>query len=69
MHFASSIDSTDWSLFALSATPIQRLQIHYDILYPKPVSLLVSTFPSLVHLLVWARHMEETVCVPLCLSI
>jgi hypothetical protein len=65
----SIIDSTDLSFFTLSTTPIQKLSINYDVLYPKPVSLLASTFPSLVHLVVYAYHVEWTVRVPLCLSI
>jgi hypothetical protein len=69
MFISSNIDSTDWSFFTLSTTPIQRLFIHYDMLYPKPVSLLVSTFLSLVHLDVEACGMEWIVRVPLCLSI
>jgi hypothetical protein len=66
---ASSIDSTDWSFFTLSTTPIQKLQIRLDILYSKPVSLLVSIFPSLVHLVVNTWDVSSTVRVPLCLSI
>jgi hypothetical protein len=65
----ASIDSTDLSFFTLSTTPIQKLSIRFDMLYPKPVSLLLSTFPSLVYLDVRARGMEWAVCVPLCLSI
>jgi F-box domain len=62
----SSIDSTDLSFFTLSTTPIQKLLIYYDMLFPKPVSLLVSIFPSLVHLEVYAYDVES---VRLCLSI
>jgi hypothetical protein len=64
-----ALDSTDSSFFTLSATPIQKLRIDYDILYPKPISLLVSIFPSLVHLVVSAWNEEWTVRVPSCLSI
>jgi hypothetical protein len=60
---------TDWSFLALSTTPIQKLFIHYDVLYTKPVSLLVSTFHSLVHLDVNADGVDWTVRLPLCLSI
>jgi hypothetical protein len=66
MFSPSSIDDIDLSFFTLSTAPIQILDIHYDMLYPKPVSLLVSTFPSLVHLEVEAYGMVR---VPLCLSI
>ena len=59
----------DLSLFTLSTAPIQNLWIDYDVLYSKPISLLVSIFPSLVHLAVFAYHVDWTVRVPLCLSI
>ena len=59
------INSTDLSFFTLSTTPIQELKIYYERLYPKPVSLLVSIFSSLVHLVVYARDVEWTVRVPL----
>jgi hypothetical protein len=65
----SSIGPTDLSFFALSTTPIQKLSIHYAMLYPKPVSLLVSIFPSLVYLEVNAYAVDWTVRVLLCLSI
>ena len=65
----SSSDSTDLSFFTLSTTPIQKLSIHYNTLYPKPVSLLVSIFPSLVHLKLHDYDVNWTVRVPLCLSI
>jgi F-box domain len=63
------IDSTDFNFFTLSTTPIQKLYICYDMVYPKPASLLVSIFPSLMHLVVSAWDVEWTVRVPLCLSI
>jgi len=66
---SSNINSTDFSVFTLSTTPIQKLRIYYDRLYPKPVSFLVSIFSSLVHLDVYACDMEWTVRVPICLSI
>ena len=59
------IDPIDLSFFTLSTTPIQKLQINYDMLYPKPASLLVSIFPSLVHLAVRVYEMEWPVRVPL----
>ena len=65
----SPLGTIDLSFFTLSATPIQKLRIHYNMLYPKPVSLLVSTFPSLVHLVVYVWDVNSTVRVPLCLSI
>jgi len=63
------IDSIDLSFFTLSTTPIQKLWISYETLCPKPGSLLVSIFPSLVHLVVYVLDVEWTVRVPLCLSI
>ena len=64
-----NFDSTDWSFFTLSTTPIQKLCIHDDMLYPKPGSLMASVFPSLVHLVVYAYDVEWAVRAPLCLSI
>jgi hypothetical protein len=64
MRLPSSTDSINF--FTLSTTPIQKLSIHSDVLYRKPLSLLVSIFPSLVHLVVYAY---STVRVPLCLCI
>jgi F-box-like len=58
---------TDFSFFTLSATPIQKLWINFDWLCP--VSPLVSTFPSLVHLVVEASGMDWTERVRLCLFI
>jgi hypothetical protein len=69
MFSRSSTHSTDWSLFTLSTTPIRKLRIHYEMLYSKPISLLASIFPSLVHLVVLTYEMEWTVRVPSCLSI
>src|SRR5277367_3849765 len=62
-----NLSSTDLSYFTLSTTPIQILWINDDMLYPKPVSLLVSIFPSLVRLVINAGLVEwgEHVC--LCL--
>ena len=72
MRSPSDINSTDLSFFTLSTTPIQKLWIHYNMLYPKPVSLLISIFPSLVHLVIYAsvygNDVDWTVRVPLCLS-
>ena len=62
VHKDSNIDL---SLFTLSTTPIQKLFIHFHMLYPKPGSLLVSIFPSLVHLVVRVYEMEWPVRVPL----
>jgi len=61
MRSPSDIDSTDLSFLTLSTAPIQNLFIHYDMLYPKPESLLVSIFPSLVNLVVYAWDAEWTV--------
>jgi F-box domain len=69
MFTPSSIDSTDLSFFTLSTTPIQKLWVDFDMLYPKPVSLLVSTFPSLVYLTVESYNVKWIVRVPLCMSI
>jgi F-box domain len=66
MRSASDIDL---SFFTLSTTPIQKLCIRYDTVYPNPVSLLTSTFPSLVHLEVYACFLDWTEFVRLCLSI
>jgi hypothetical protein len=63
------IDSTDWSFFTVSTTPIQKLPINGDMLYPKPGSLLASVFPSLVHMVVYAYDADWTVRVPICLFI
>jgi hypothetical protein len=64
-----TLDSTDFSFFTLSTTPIQKFQIDIEMLYPKPGSLLVSIFPSLVHLVVHTCGMEWPVRVHLCLCI
>jgi F-box domain len=63
------INSTDLNFFTPSTTPIQKLWIRFDMLYPKPVSLLVSKFPSLVHLKVYNCNIEWINRVCLCLSI
>jgi hypothetical protein len=49
-------DSVDLSFFALSTTPIQKLQIEYTFVYPKPGKLLASIFPSLTRLSLQAIH-------------
>jgi hypothetical protein len=41
---------SDLSFFALSTGPLQKLSIHLNFLYPKPASLLISSFPFLTHL-------------------
>jgi hypothetical protein len=46
---ASNEPSIDWSFFALSTTPIQKLTIDYSYLFPTPVHLLASFLPSLTH--------------------
>ena len=63
------IDFIDRGFFTLSTTPIQKFQIDIDMLYPKPESLLVSIFPSIVHLIAQTCAMDWPVRVPLCLSI
>jgi F-box domain len=62
-----SFRPNELSFFTLSTTPIQKLWIFYAWLYP--VSPLVSTFPSLVHLVVEASSMYWIDRVRLCLSI
>jgi hypothetical protein len=59
----------DLSVFALSTDPIQKLRILYTVIYPEPISLLVSIFPSLVHLVVYAFNVEWLERVRLHLSI
>jgi hypothetical protein len=39
------INSTDLSFFTLSTTPIQKLQIRFEMLYPKPESSWYPYFP------------------------
>jgi hypothetical protein len=41
--------SIDFSFFALSTTPIQKLKIDFSYLYSTPAHLLASFLPSLVH--------------------
>jgi hypothetical protein len=59
------IDAIDLSFFTLSTTPIEKLWINLHMLYPKPVSLLVSIFPCLEYL--WLQGYDLRV--PLCWSI
>jgi hypothetical protein len=40
----------DLSFYALSTGPLQKLNIPFYFLYPKPASLLISSFPFLMHL-------------------
>jgi hypothetical protein len=61
MRFTSSFDSIDLNFFTLSTTPIQELWIFHDMLHSIPASLLVSIFPSLVHLAVYAWDAKLTV--------
>jgi hypothetical protein len=61
--------SIDFSIFTLSTTPIRKLQIGYDVLYPTPVSHLESIFPSLEHLTIETFTMDRDVRIPLYLSI
>jgi F-box domain len=64
-----STNSTDLSFLTLSTTPIQKLWIDDVMLNPNHVSLLVSIFPSLVHLVVSAYDVEWGERVRLYLSI
>jgi hypothetical protein len=59
--------SIDWSFFALSTTPIQKLTIDYSFLYSTPIHLLASFLPSLTHftLIILDRYTffkDEEVC-------
>jgi hypothetical protein len=54
----SGRESVDFRIFTLSAAPIQQL-------YPTPGSFLVSIFPSLVCLGVYAHHIDWEVRIPL----
>ena len=49
-------DSVDLGFFALSTTSIQKLQIDYTFIYPKPAQLLAPIFPSLTRLGIHAAH-------------
>jgi hypothetical protein len=49
-HYVNAEKDVDTSFFALSTGPLQKLSIHFNFLYPKPASLLLSTFPFLMHL-------------------
>jgi hypothetical protein len=56
----------DLSFFALSTGPLLKLSIPFKSLYPKPASLLISTFPFLTHLMLYSYNMsrsEESVIV------
>jgi F-box domain len=60
-------DSIDFSIFALSTTPIQKLTIDHSCLPTTPVHLLASFLPSLTHFLLtaWKHHTffkDEGVC-------
>jgi hypothetical protein len=69
MFSAANLYSINLSFLTLSTTSIQKLWIDDDMLYPKPVSHLVSIFPSLVHLVVNAYDAEWRERVRLCSSI
>jgi F-box domain len=45
----------DTSFFALSTGPLQKLRIPFPLLYPRPASHLISTFPFLMHLILNGR--------------
>jgi hypothetical protein len=53
--YTSNENSIDFSFFALSTNPIQKLQVDYSYLYSTPAHLLASFLPSLTHftLTVW----------------
>ena len=48
-------DLDSLSFFALSTGPLQKLNIPFSLLYPKPASHLISTFPFLMHLILTGR--------------
>jgi hypothetical protein len=50
-HYQPS-DSLDLGYFALSTAPIRKLNVPCTFIYPRPVQLLASIFPSLVHLVI-----------------
>jgi F-box domain len=55
-------DPIDFSFFALSTAPIQKLYIPYAHLHPRRGSFLGSIFPSLVHLVVSIHSVNWPVC-------
>jgi F-box domain len=61
----SGQESVDFRIFTLSAAPIEQLLAHYNVLYPTPGSFLVSIFPSLVRLDVYAHYTDWEVRIPL----
>jgi hypothetical protein len=48
--YTDDANPVDLSFFALSTTPIQKLAIKDLYLYRKPIQLLASIFPSIIHL-------------------
>ena len=53
-------DSVDLSFFALSTSSIQKLQIDYTFIYPRPGQVLASNLPSLTRLSIHqARDISE----------
>jgi hypothetical protein len=57
---------SDLSFFTLSTGPLQKLRVPFFFLYPKPTSLLISTFPILMHLVMTSyilNHPEESIIV------
>jgi hypothetical protein len=54
--------SIDWSFFALSTTPIQKLTIDYYYLYSTPIHLLESFLPSLTHFTLSVQEEYSGVC-------
>jgi hypothetical protein len=48
--YSDVANPVDMSFFTLSTTPIQKLAIKDLYLYPKPIQLLASIFPSITHL-------------------
>jgi hypothetical protein len=58
-HSLYASNDCELSFFTLSTAPIQKLTIPCPFLFPKPGSLLVSLFPSLVHLTLEFYDFEE----------
>ena len=57
-------DSFDFRIFTLSTTPIRKLKITFEMLYPTPGSHLASIFPSLEHLTIDTYNLKWAVRIP-----
>jgi hypothetical protein len=63
--YTSNERSIDFSFFALSTNPIQKLSIDYSYLCPTPVHLLASFLPSLTHFTLTVEKTKEVCELPL----